>query len=501
MYVGDYLARRCGYGPDAVALVDVTGDDPTRFTYADLDDRANRTANWLSSRGIGLGDRVAFLGDDGVAAYDLFFACCKLGAIFTPLNRRLHPREVDGLLDMVDPAVLVWEPAGPIQAIVDHVTQGGGPSTVPLGEAAGAWAEASGAPVTEESVTEETTACLLFTGGTTGTPKAAQISHRQIVWNTMNALLADVLPTDTFLNVFPLFHTGGLFAFTVPLLMMGGTVVQPRSFDAGQVLSLLQSEQITVFAGVPTIFQMLTADPGWEDADLSGLRYCLSGGAPMPVPLIEHYAVEKDVTFRQGFGMTEFGPDVFSLSSDDAARKAGSIGKPNFFVDARIADPETGAAADPDQVGELLLRGPSAMSGYFGDPEATAAAFEADGYFHTGDLARIDDDGYCFIVDRLKHMFVSGGENVYPAEIEAAVHEYPGVAMCAVIGVPDDRWGEAGVAFVVPVFGADLTQDGLLEHLRGRLAGFKVPVSVHLVDELPVSGAGKILKAELKEMA
>ncbi len=256
---------------------------------------------------------------------------------------------------------------------------------------------------------------------------------------------------------------------------------------------------MTVFAGVPTVFQLLTEAGGWDDADLSGLRYCLSGGAPMPVPLIERYAKEKGIVFRQGFGMTEFGPDVFSLSSEDSVRKAGSIGKPNYFVDARVVDPDTGAAAAPGEVGELLLRGPSATSGYFGDPDATTAAFDSDGYFHTGDLARIDEDGYCFIVDRLKDMFVSGGENVFPSEVEAAIHEHPGVAMCAVIGVPDERWGEVGAAFVVASPGADLDAVELEAHLAERLAKFKVPRSVRLVDELPVSGAGKILKNVLRE--
>lgn len=219
----------------------------------------------------------------------------------------------------------------------------------------------------------------------------------------------------------------------------------------------------------------------------------------MPVPLIERYREEKGVVFRQGFGMTEFGPDVFSLSSADAVRKAGSIGKPNFFVDARIVDPDTLEERGPDEVGELLLRGPGSMTGYFGDPEATAAAYEEGGWFHTGDLARRDAEGYVFIVDRLKDMFVSGGENVFPAEVEAALYDLPGVRLCAVVGVPDERWGEVGVAFVVG--SDDLTEEGVLEHLRGRLARFKVPTAVRFLPELPVSGAGKILKTELEEMA
>ncbi|MCB2222710.1 MAG: long-chain fatty acid--CoA ligase [Actinobacteria bacterium] len=500
MYVGDYLARRCSYDPNAVALVDAGVPDPVPITYGELNDGADRAAGWLRDRGVGPGDRVGYLGMDRIEAYTLFFASGKLGAMFAPLNWRLHPREVGDLAARLEPSVLLCDDAGPVPAITAHLADAGAP-VVGLDEAAAAWAARPAGPVTEDSVTEETTACLLFTGGTTGTPKAAQISHRQVVWNTMNALQADVLPTDRFLNIFPLFHTGGLFSFSVPLLLMGGSVVQPRSFDADQVLDLIQSQAVTTFAAVPTVFQMLTDASGWERADLSGLRYCLSGGAPMPVPLIRRYLDEKGVVFRQGFGMTEFGPDVFSLSSEDAVRKAGSIGKPNFFVDARVVSPETGEQAPAGVVGELLLRGPSATTGYYRDPEATAAAFEEGGWFHTGDLARIDEEGYCFIVDRLKDMFVSGGENVYPAEIEAAIHEVPGVAMCAVVGVPDERWGEVGAAFVVAAPGAEVDEEAVAEHLRGRLAKFKVPRTVQVVDELPVSGAGKIQKSALKEMA
>jgi len=498
MYVGDYLARRCIYDASATAVVDVSGPVPVRHTYRDLDAAANRIAAWLRDRGTRMGDRVAYLGTDRIDAYAMFFACCKLGAIFAPLNWRLHPREVEGMVGRLDPRVIVCDEAEPVPVIAEHLCSVDAP-LVTLDEARTAWAGAPADPITEESVTEATTACLLFTGGTTGVPKAAEISHRQIVWNTMNALLADVLPTDTFLNIFPLFHTGGLFSFAVPLLLMGGTVVQPRTFDPDQVLALLGEQEVTVFAGVPTVFQMLSTAPSWEEADLSGLRYCLSGGAPMPVPLIERYAEEKGVVFRQGFGLTEFGPDVFSLSSEDSVRKAGSIGKPNFFVDAKVVDPETGAVAAAGAVGELLLRGPSATTGYFGDAGATAAAFDDDGFFHTGDLARIDDEGYCFIVDRLKDMYVSGGENVFPAEVEAVLHEHPEVAMCAVVGVPDKRWGEAGAAFVVASPGAELREADLEAHLRERLAKFKVPRSVSIVDELPVSGAGKILKNVLKE--
>ncbi len=502
MYIGDYLARRCVYTPDRVALVDTGADPVLRLTYAELNERADRLASWLAGQGIGAGDRIALLSFDGVVFYDLFFACGKLGTVLVPLNWRLHARELENLLRRTEPRLLVTSTDEPMAGLAAGLSMlDGMPPQCSVVELFEAMESADPAPVTAETVTESDTIALLFTGGTTGTPKAAQISHGQVVWNTINTHLGDVQGTDTFLNIFPLFHAGGLFAFSVPVLILGGTVVQTKSFDPAAALRTIAEEDVTIFGGVPTMFQMMAGSEAWASADLSSLRFCMSGGAPMPVPLIEQYAEEKRVTFRQGFGMTEFGPGVFSLGADDAVRKAGSIGKPNYFVDARVIDPDTGESLPADAIGELVLRGPSAMTGYYGDPEATAEAFDGNGYFHTGDLARVDADGYFFIVDRLKDMFVSGGENVYPAEIEGSLYELPGVAMCAVIGVPDERWGEVGAAFVVPGSGAALDEELILDHLRARLARFKVPRTARVVDELPVSGAGKILKNELRELA
>jgi len=236
----------------------------------------------------------------------------------------------------------------------------------------------------------------------------------------------------------------------------------------------------------------------WSQADLSSLRFCTSGGAPLPVPLVEHYTREKGIRFKQGFGMTEFGPGIFALAPEDAIRKAGSIGRPNFYVDARIVDDDNNLLG-PDEEGELVLKGPSYCSGYFGDPEASAEAVDERGYFHTGDIARFDAEGYFYIVDRKKDMFISGGENVYPAEIEKALYQHPAVLMCAVIGLPDSKWGEAGKACVVLKPDAGASEEELLAFLAARLARYKVPKSVDIVGSLPISAAGKILKRELKE--
>jgi fatty-acyl-CoA synthase len=267
--------------------------------------------------------------------------------------------------------------------------------------------------------------------------------------------------------------------------------------DAVQVLKLLEQYAATVYAGVPTMYQMMTTAPNWPQADLSNLRFCTSGGAPLPVPLVEQFLREKGVQFKQGFGMSEFGPGVFALAPEDAIRKAGSIGRPNFFVDARIVDDDN-RPVPPNTVGELVLRGPSMCSGYFNDPEASAQVVDAEGWFHTGDLARMDEEHYFYIVDRKKDMFISGGENIYPNEIEQVIYRLPAVEMCAVIGVPDERWGEVGKAFVVVRAGFTLTEEELRRHMQHYLAGYKVPKYIEFRDSLPMSAAGKILKRELE---
>jgi fatty-acyl-CoA synthase len=353
-------------------------------------------------------------------------------------------------------------------------------------------------PVTCESLEAEDIAALIFTGGTTGHSKAAQVSHRMIGWNTLNTVIHDVTHNDVFLNVFPMFHTGGLFVYTLPQVIFGGTTILIRQFDPAQVLSLFEREKVTIFGAVPTMYQMLTTASNWETADLSSLRFCTSGGAPLPVPLVEKYTREKGIRFKQGFGMTEFGPGIFALAPEDAIRKAGSIGRPNFYVDARVVD-DANKFLGPNQDGELVLKGPSYCSGYFNDPEASSAAVDERGFFHTGDVAHYDEEGYFYIVDRKKDMFISGGENVYPVEIEKALYQHPAVYMCAVIGLPDSKWGEVGKACVVLKPGTSATEEELLKFVGERLAKFKVPKSVTFMDALPISAAGKILKRDLKD--
>ena len=360
-----------------------------------------------------------------------------------------------------------------------------------------AWKDVSDAPIGEETLVMEDIAALLFTGGTTGLPKGAMISHRQICWNTLNTVIHDLTHDDVYLNVFPLFHTGGLFTYLSSQITFGNTTILLRQFDPAQVLDLIQSEKVTVFAAVPTMYQMLTQAPNWASADLGRLRFCTSGGAPLPVPLVEQYTREKSIRFKQGFGMTEYGPGLFALPPEDAIRKAGSIGRPNFFVDVRVVD-ENNQPVGANQLGELCLKGPSGCSGYWNNPEATKAAFDAEGWFHTGDIVKHDEGWYFYVVDRKKDMFISGGENVYPTEIEAVLYRHEAVHMAAVFGVPDPKWGEVGMACVILRKGQNATEQDLIGHMQNFLARYKVPKRVVFVDEMPLAGAGKIVKRELR---
>ena len=504
MYIGDYLARRELYSPDKLAFIDAGKNPEWRLTFRQANQRANRLANWLRSQGVDKGDRVAILARDGCEHLDLFFACSKLGAIHTALNWRLNWHELLEICQNTTPKLLVYSDdfkAGvaeltaryPLTCL--HLDGDGLPGSLPFERTLQSSPDGA---VTCETLEDEDIAALIFTGGTTGLPRAAQVSHRMIAWNTLNTVIHDVTHNDVYLNVFPMFHTGGLFVYTLPQVIFGGLTILIRSFDPAQVLSLLEREKVTIFAAVPTMYQMLTTAPNWPAVDLSALRFCTSGGAPLPVPLVEKYTREKGIRFKQGFGMTEFGPGIFALAPEDAIRKAGSIGRPNFYVDARIVDDE-GHFLGPDQEGELVLKGPSYCSGYFNNPQATAEALDGLGFFHTGDVAHYDDQGYFFIVDRKKDMFISGGENVYPAEIEKALYQHPAVHMCAVIGLPDPKWGEVGKACVVLKSGSSVSEAELLEFMSARLAKYKVPQTVSFLDALPISAAGKILKRELRD--
>ncbi|MBL9002796.1 MAG: long-chain fatty acid--CoA ligase [Myxococcales bacterium] len=512
MYIGDWMERGERYYPESLAVVDVAKGEAGRFTYRQMNARANRLAGFLREEvGIVPGDRIGVLAMNGVEFLDALFACGKLGAVLVPFNWRSHPREIAALLEKTAPKVLIFSDdfrvglreiaTQPACASIPCWLHLEGPGLAGSRQYTQTVQSRPATPIENEAVREEDLLCLLFTGGTTGLPKAACISYRMVAWNTLNTVIHELARGDVTLTHTPMFHTGALFVHTLPLLTLGGTVVLMRRWTADDMLALIEREKVTALFCVPTQFQMMMQSPRFASANLKSIRFFTSGGAPLPVPIIHAYRRQHGVVFKQGFGMTEFGPGIFSLSPEFAESKAGSIGKPNYFIDARIIAADGGDSRTPlpvGEVGELILRGPAMCSGYFQNPEATAAAVDADGWFHTGDLARRDEDGFYYIADRKKDMFISGGENVYPAEIEKVLYSHPAVAMAAVIGVRDEKWGEVGRAFIVCKPGETVTEDAVLALCRDHLAKYKVPKSVVFLDALPLSAAGKILKRELK---
>jgi fatty-acyl-CoA synthase len=357
-------------------------------------------------------------------------------------------------------------------------------------------AAASPQPI-DEPVGLDDVCLIMYTSGTTGRPKGVVLTHGNIMWNSMNVLVdVDIASDEITLVVAPLFHTAGLNMTCLPTLLKGGTVVLMSTFDPAEVLAMIETRRVTYLFGVPTMFHALAASPRWAETDLSSLRLLTCGGAPVPDATIATY-LGRGLTFTQGYGLTEAAPGALFLPGDKAAAKAGTAGVPHFFTDVRVVGPDL-ADVPPGHRGEIIIAGPNVMKGYWGRPDATEQAFSADGWLRTGDVGAPDDDGYVTIVDRLKDMIISGGENIYPAEIERVLGFHPAVSECAVIGVPDPVWGEVGRAVVVRAPGAEVTATELLDFLRGRLARYKVPKSVVFVDHLPRNATGKLLRTTIR---
>jgi len=505
MYVNNWLTRREMLMPDKVALID-TLHGKRRITYREWNRNVNQTANFLRGAcGIQKGDRVAVLATNSVEYLDLWFACGKIGAIIQLLNWRLTPHELSGLIADATPTVIVYStsfieqtnavrPA--VKSIKHFVALGDPAQSVDI-----AFSERERYPVSEPPEVDlswNDPWAICYTGGTTGLPKGAILTHRSITANSVNTVMSwGLSPDDVTLLHMPLFHTGGFNVFTAPLVHIGGTSIICGSFDVDQIFDLLRDEGVTLFVGVPTMFVMMQQHPRWMEADFTRLKICGSGGASCPMPVIEKFA-ERNVTLFTGYGLTEAGPNTFWLPPELRRAKPGSVGFPLMHVDVKIID-DNSKECDVEQVGELLVRGPHVCAGYWGKPEETAKAISPEGWLHTGDLARRDPEGCHYIVGRSKDMIKSGGENIYPAEVESVMHAHPAVAEAALIGIPDPKWEEVGRAFIVLKPGAKLTADELIAFCQTRLARFKIPRSVIFVNGLPRTGAEKIDKKLLAE--
>jgi fatty-acyl-CoA synthase len=485
--LGSWPVRRARKTPRYTALI----HDGTPMTYAGLRDRVVRLAHALRGLGVEPGDRVAYLGFNHPAFLETLFATGMLGGVFVPLNARLTGPEIAYQITDSGASVLIHAPTH--TGLVAGVT---GPRKVALDEYERLPCARDGEPI-DVPVSLDDPCMIMYTSGTTGRPKGAVLTHGNITWNAVNVLIDhDLIAAEVALVSAPLFHTAGLNMLTLPVLLKGGTCVLTAGFTPDATFDLIERHRVTFMFGVPAMFQAVARSPRWADADLSSLRLLTCGGAPVPPSLIATYQ-KRGLTFLQGYGMTEAAPGTLFLDAAHAVTKAGSAGVPHFFSDVKVVGQGL-EEVPPGEPGEVVVKGPHVMPGYWGLPEETAGAF-TDGWFRTGDAARLDADGYAYIVDRIKDVIISGGENVYPAEVENALLADPDVLECAVIGVPHERWGETGRAIVVPREGSGLTAERLLDSLAGRLAKYKVPTSVVFADEIPRNGTGKILKARLRE--
>jgi len=491
----DWIAHHAGRRPKQLAIDDL--QTSRKFTYADVHHRTDRLAAALGAMGIGKGDRVALLAPNCAEYFEIQFACGRLGAIMLPLNWRLTVPELEYILGDSTPKLLIHDKdfASQAKALSSSLLEIDPGSTTSTYERAIA---SNVTPVTPVEVTHDDIAMVMYTSGTTGHPKGAIITHGMVFWNCVNlGIPALISPQTVQLVVLPLFHTGGLNCYANPVLHAGGTILIMRAFDPGLALDYISDPAlgITHFFGVPAPYQFMMQHPKFQSADLSRLRISGVGGAPCALAILEGWAA-RGVALVQGWGMTETSPAGTMLDSADAIRKVGSAGKAMMHTAIRIVD-DAGRNVKQGEIGELLIKGPNITPGYWNKPEATAAAF-TDGWLHTGDACRMDDEGFVYIVDRWKDMYISGGENVYPAEVENVLFQLPQIADAAIIGVPNERWGEVGMAIIVRKTDQVLEEGDVIRHCLGRLAKYKVPQSVAFVDVLPRNATGKVLKRELR---
>ncbi|MEW2912655.1 AMP-binding protein [Leisingera sp. JC11] len=487
--VPDMAAKRAELTPGALAFHDIsTGCD---WSFARINDAANAVAAGFQAQGLKEGDRAAIICQNRVEFFIALFACQKTGIILCPLNWRQPAPELVETLQPVGISLLLTD--AEFQATALETAAGVGAPVLKIEEDLAGWIKDGGPPLTAP-VPAERPWYLLFTSGTTGLPKSVIQTARMAWANTVNIGQAiDIASTDRAVCFLPLFHTAGINLYTLPVFLSGGSSAILPKFEAEAVHRLLASGRINQFFAVPAVYQALSLMPGIGELDWQSIR-CGCGGAPLPEPLIRFFA-GKGAKVLNGMGMTETGPTVFLMDPAHADEKIGSVGRPQSLVNVRLA----GVADSVEGAGELQLRGPGVTPGYFGNPEATAKTFTLDGWLATGDVARRDKDGYYYIVDRIKDMFISGGENVYPAEVERVLNTHPSILEAAVVGVPDAKWGEAGAAFVMLRPGQTVEPETLRLWCRDRLAGYKVPAHVQVVEDFPRTAAGKVCKPKLRE--
>jgi fatty-acyl-CoA synthase len=496
--LGSWMAKRRLKSPEKTALI----CDEQQLTYRQLADAADRVSALLWQRGIRKGDAVAYLGENSPQFVQVLFGAVQLGAVFVPVNTRLAPPEIRHVLTDSAARVLIHDPEFADRCDIGLVAAGIA-HTIPTGEGDAATPglarliRTTTAGHADAEVSLEDPAAIVYTSGTTGRAKGAVLTHRNLTWVALNCLVDyDVVSGDVALMISPLFHVASLGMGALPVILKGATLVLERGFEPGRALAQIQRHGVTMLSGVPTTYQLMADHPDWAATDLSTLAKLTCGGSAVPTRILNAFE-ERGLSFSQGYGMTETSPGATSLSPEMTRTKQGSVGLPHFFTDVRIAD-EHGAVVPRGTIGEIEISGPNVFPGYHGLPEATASAFTADGWFRSGDLGYLDADGYLYISDRLKDMIISGGENIYPAEVENAICDIDGVSAVAVIGIPDERWGEVPVAVITTRDGKTVDTETIRTLLDGRLARYKLPKRVEIVDELPRTASGKVRKADLR---
>ncbi len=483
----DWLKKRARITPDRVAVVD--GETKERWTYDQLNERAERHAFLLLEKGIGKGDRVALLAPNRICYFDLLFACMKIGAIFVPLNWRLSSNEITYILKDCQPKLVAYEDK--FKELLVNTSKGNfinirhlDTASVPL-------------QLITSGLDENDPLAIIYTGGTTGHPKGAVLTHKSILYNAINTIISwNLTCEDATVTYMPMFHTGGLNALSLPLLHIGGKVVIADKFEPNQLIDLINDEKCTILLLVPTMYHVLIQSERFLEATFPTMHTFLSGGAPCSYRIYEAFA-QKGLSFKEGYGLTEAGPNNFYIHTKDVANKRGSVGKPMLYNDIKIID-DNGKTVGSSEVGEIVISGHHVFAHYWNNPSVTAAT-KKDGWLYTGDLGKYDEEGYYYIVGRKKDMIITGGENVFPLEVEHVISEHKFVAEVAVVGIADDKWGEIVTAFIVPK--GSLTEEEVLTYCRAFLGSYKIPKIIRFVSQLPKTAVGKIDKKQLVEMA
>ena len=492
--IADWFQRWSRYLPDKIAVKDLLTN--SAWTYQQLNSSGNALALYFQQElKLQKGDRLLIIATFQPEYFVLLSVAQKLGIILVPVNYRLSAAEIAYLVQNSDPSLLLIEDQ--FRELLTEVSQNKKEMVILWNELS----ERINNGLTENNdftpliIEESHPALILYTSGTTGFPKGAIYTHGMMLWNSLNtAMRLKITSDDRTLMVMPPFHTGGWNVLSTPLLHFGGTVILQSKFDAVEALEYLETEHITIFMAVPTMVRMMMEAPNFASTDFSSLRYMIVGGEALPIPVIEKWA-SRNVPIRQGYGLTEAGPNITSLEAEDAIRKRGSIGFPNFYVESKLVK-ENGTEAGINESGEFWLKGPMVTPGYWKNIEATKQSFQ-EGWFKTGDILKKDEEGYLYVVDRVKNMFISGGENVYPAEVERRLLQHPHIRESVVIGVPDEKWGEVGRAYIVLKNGINLSEEELMEFCREGLAKFKIPKYYVFINELPKNDTGKIDRKKL----